>query len=59
MLAMKESQLNLNCGYAARWRNPPWGEGSGRGGGNPSAYKTVSHNTMLITIKKRKKSVIK
>ena len=46
VLAMKESQLNLDCGYA------PWGKGCGRSGGNPSTYKTVSHNTMLLTKKK-------
>ena len=48
VFAMKESQLNLNCGYA------PWGEGCGRSRGNPSTYKTVSHNTMLLTIIKNK-----
>ena len=34
------------------------GEGCGRGGENPSAYKTVSHNTMLLTIKKEKKNLL-
>ena len=27
--------------------------GCGRSGGNPSTYKTVSHNTMLLTIKNK------
>ena len=31
------------------------GRGVGGLGGIPSAYKTVSHNTMLITIKKKEK----
>ena len=50
MLAMKEPQLNLNCGNATRWRNPPRGEGAGRGGGNPSAHNTVSQNAMQLII---------
>ena len=50
---MKEPQLNLNSGNATRWKNPPWGEGPGRSGGNPSAHNTVSHNAMqLIKINK-------
>ena len=43
----KKSQLNLICGNAARWTNPPWGWGKrilGRGEGNPSACKTGSHD---------------
>ena len=55
---MKEPQVNLNCGNTTRWRNPPWGEGSGRGGCNPSAHSTVSHNAVqLIKLKKKKKKL--